>query len=255
MTGLAALFPILITVFLLSWLYSQMDNLMGSKINLVARRALSRHERVFDMAYPTAPEEVRVDTEARRDYVDEHYPYFIGGVVGIIGVAFGVLIMGFFLRGYVGNKVVNRVDNFFEKFPVVKGIYPHARKVADFLFGTREKMEFKRVVAVQYPRKGIYSLGFHTGYGVGGVQDQAGQNLVAVFIANSPVPLTGFVIMVPKSEVINLDMRVEDAIRFCISAGMIGGNQLSKEGLETPGKELSLEAEQSFESTEGDRQG
>ncbi len=240
LTGLAALFPILITIFLLSWLYAQMDNLIGSKVNALYRRTLRQNERVFNITFPSAPPEIQTDPEARAEYVEENYPHFIGGVVGITGVALAVLIMGIFLRGYVGNKVMDRVDSFFEKFPVVKGIYPHARQVADMLFGSRGKMELKRVVAVQYPRKGIYSLGFLTGYGLRDVQEQAGENLVSIFIPNSPAPLTGFVIMVPKSEIIDLQMRVEDAIRFCVTAGMVGGNREADtvQQEQTEGKEL-----------------
>ncbi len=223
LTGLAALFPILITIFLLTWLYGQMDALLGSKVNVVARRTLVQNERLFGMAFPGAPDEVSETSETRREHVVDNYPEFIGGVVGILGVAFAVLIMGFFLRGFVGAKVMNKVDGFFERFPVVKGIYPHARQVADFLFGSRDNLEFQRVVAVEYPRKGIYSLGFLTGCGLKDVQEHAGQNLVAIFIPNSPAPLTGFVIMVPKNEVVSLDMRVEDAITFCVTAGMVSG--------------------------------
>ncbi len=225
LTGLAALFPILITFILISWLYAQMDNIVGSKVNALGKRTLVGNERLFRRAFPAAPEEAALDTDSRREYVEESYPYFVGGVVGIIGAAFAVLLLGFFLRIFVGAKIVKRIDTFFEKFPVIKGIYPHARQVADFLFGTRDKMEFKRVIAVQYPRKGIYSMGFLTGYGLRDVQEHAGQNLVSIFIPNSPAPLTGFVIMVPKSEIVNLDMRVDDAIRFCVTAGMTGGNR------------------------------
>ncbi len=225
LTGLAALFPILLTIFLLSWLYGQMDAVVGSKVNLMGKRVLSQNERLFEVAFPGTPEESRASVDGRREYLDENYPHFLGGIVGIMGVALAVLLMGFFLRGFVGARLMSRVDGFFEKFPVIKGIYPHARQVADFLFGTRSKLEFRRVVAVQYPRKGIYSLGFLTGYGPGKVQEQAGRNLVAIFIANSPAPLTGFVIMVPKDEVIDLDMKVEDAIRFCVTAGMVGGDR------------------------------
>ncbi len=225
LTGLAALFPILITIFLLSWLYAQMDNILGSKVNLVFKQTISRNVDIFEFFYPGAPEEATVSVTERRKYVEEHYPHFTGGIIGITGVALAVLLMGIFLRGYLGAKLVKKVDSFFEKFPVIKGIYPHARQVADFMFGSRGKMEFKHVVAVQYPRKGIYSMGFLTGIGLTDLQEHAGQNLVAVFIPNSPAPLTGFVIMVPKSEIINLDLRVEDAIRFCVTAGMIGGKK------------------------------
>jgi len=223
LTGLAALFPILITVFLLSWLYRQLDQTIGTKVNGVIRTVLVRQPSLFAAAYPDAPPEVVDDLEARRGYAT--VPGFVGTSIGLAGTLVVVLLIGLFLRGYVGSKLMHRVDGFFERFPVIKAIYPYARQVADFLFGSRNRSGFRRVVGFQYPRKGLYTLGFVTGDGLEGMQRKAGEDLVAVFVPTSPTPLTGFVVLVPRDEVFDLDMTVEEAFRFCMTAGMLAGEK------------------------------
>jgi uncharacterized membrane protein len=234
LTGFAALFPILITFFLLSWLYTQMDKMVGRRVNAVFKAVVTERQEIFDIVFPGATEEIVRSTELRRQYVADHYPDFLGATLGLIAALFLILLFGLFLRGYVGNKVMQSVDRFFERFPIIKTIYPHARQVTNLLFGQSRREEFKHVVAIQYPRRGLYSVGFLTGTGLKNIQEQAGQNLVAVFIPNSPAPLTGFVVLVPKDDVIDLDMKVEEAIRFCITGGMVvPQNQLPRGGATT----------------------
>jgi uncharacterized membrane protein len=88
---------------------------------------------------------------------------------------------------------------------------------------TREekKKMFSRVVAVEYPRKGIWSIGLVTGSGIKRVVDNAKREFLTVLIPTSPTPFTGFVIMVPKKQTIELDMTIEEAFRFAVSAGVI----------------------------------
>ncbi|MFW5923230.1 MAG: DUF502 domain-containing protein [Planctomycetota bacterium] len=221
LTGVAALFPILITVFLLSWLYAQLDRTIGHNVNSVCRRVLVERRDLFEMVFPSAGEEVAGNEEARLEYAEENFPGFVGLSIGIVGVLLVVYGIGLIVRGYVGARLVSRVDGFFERFPVIKSIYPHARQVADFLFGSHNRLGFRRVVSVQYPRRGIYTMGFLTGDGLKEIQENAGQNLVSVFIPTSPAPMTGFVIQVPEGEVQELDMGIEQAVRFCVTAGMV----------------------------------
>lgn len=220
LTGLAALFPILITVFLLHWLYSQLDRTIGQRVNAVCRTVLVQRPDLFRTVFPSAEPDVVNAAEARQAYAEENFPSYVGLGIGILVVVITVYAIGLIVRGYVGSRIVNRVDRFFERFPVIKAIYPHARQVADFLFGSRNRIGFRRVVAVQYPRRGLYTVGFLTGDGLKDVQEHAGQDLVSVFIPTSPAPLTGFVILAPREDVMDLDMGVEEAIRFCMTAGM-----------------------------------
>ena len=221
LTGLAALFPILITVFLLSWLYQQLDRTIGVAVNGACRQVIASRPRLFETAFPGAPREVVADPEARAAYAEECFPGFVGVSIGILGALVIIYLIGVFLRGYVGGKAMGVVHRFFERFPVIKAIYPHARQVAEFLFGAQRGGRFRRVVAVPYPRQGIYTVGFLTGGGLKDLEAKTGKDLVTVFVPTSPAPLTGFVIAVPREDVTEMDMSVEETFRFCMSAGMV----------------------------------
>ena len=232
LTGLAALFPILITVFLLSWLYGQLDRTIGAQVNGALKRIAVKRPGVFRLFYPEAePEEGRT-ADQRADYVKEkgEFPRYVGTSIGILGALILVYVLGVFLRGYIGSRIISSVDRFFERFPVIKAIYPHARQVGDFLFGSRSGPAFNHVVAVEYPRRGTYTVGFRTGSGLKDGQERSGEDLVAVLIPPSPTPVTGFVVLVPREEVIELDMSMEEAFRFFMTAGMVAGPGQRTEG-------------------------
>lgn len=221
LTGVAALFPIVITLFLFTWLYRQIDVSIGRQANAVCREVLARNPVLFRTFFGGSPEGAPETVEERRAYAEQNFPRFIGLLIGLVGVAVLVYLLGMLLRGYIGRRLMRGVDRFFERFPVIKSVYPHARQVGDFLFGQTQRRRFSRVVTVQYPRRGIYSVGFLTGKGLKSIEEQVGRDLVTVFIPTSPAPLTGFIIVVPPEEVTQLDMTVDEAFRYCITAGML----------------------------------
>jgi uncharacterized membrane protein len=225
LTGFAALFPILITIFLLSWLYRQIDVSVGKQANAVCREVLVRNPGLFGVVFPGASGAELAGTAARRAYAQQHFPRFVGVLFGLVGAAVLVYLIGGFLRGYIGGRVIRAIDRLFERFPVIKAIYPHARQLGDLLFGQSERRRFRRVVAVEYPRRGVYSVGFLTASGMGRVEERTGKRLVTVFVPTSPTPLTGFVIVLPPDEVIYLDMSVDEAFRYFITAGMSVGER------------------------------
>ncbi|MHC5033648.1 MAG: DUF502 domain-containing protein [Planctomycetota bacterium] len=221
LTGIAALFPILITLFLFTWVYRQADRTIGRQANAVCREALVWNTTLFRGFFPTAPEQLTLTVDGRRAYTKEHFPRAVGSAVGLAGAIIAVYIIGRLLRGYIGRRVMRAVDRLFERFPVIKSVYPHARQVGDFIFGQSERRRFSGVVAVEYPRRGIYSVGFMTGDALPRIGEQAGRDLVTVFIPTSPTPVTGFIIAVPPEETIRLDMTVDEAFRYFITAGML----------------------------------
>ncbi len=221
LTGVAALFPVLITLFLFSWLYRQIDATLGKKANEVCRQVLAAPPSVFTFVFPNAPEGVQATYDARLEHARENFPSVIGTTLGLVTVVVVVYLIGSMLRGYIGRRVVQTVDRFFERFPVIKTVYPHARQVADVVFGEPGRQRFSKVVAVQYPRRGMYSLGFLTGDAIPEVREKVPEDLLTVFVPTSPTPMTGFVVQVPQDEVIYLSMSVDEAIRFFISAGML----------------------------------
>ncbi|MFP4026804.1 MAG: DUF502 domain-containing protein [Candidatus Brocadiia bacterium] len=260
LTGLAALFPILITIFLLTWLYGQLDRTIGQKVNGVLRTAVVRNEGLFEFVFPQADAETVDDLESRKKHARQHFPAFVGTLVGFVGALVIVYVIGLFLRGYIGYRILRGVDSFFERFPVIKAIYPYARQVADLLFGSHQRVGFRHVVAVQYPRRGLYTIGFLTGEGLKDVEKVAGQSLVAVFIPTSPTPLTGFIILTPQDEVTELDMTVEEAFRFSMTAGMVASarqrpweknrDRTGVSGVQIPEEDLDVVEEQNFGAEE-----
>ena len=220
LTGVAALFPILITLFLFVWLYHQLDLTIGRGANALCRNVLARNGALFRTFFPNAPADVVADSGQQRAYVEENFPRAIGSLLGVAGVVVLVYLFGKIVRGYLGRRLMGAVDRFFERFPVIKAVYPHARQVGNLLFGGSGRSRFSRVVAVQYPREGIYSLGLVTGEGLEGLQEAAGKPLITIFVPTSPTPLTGFVIAVAAEEVAPMDLTVDEAFRYCITAGM-----------------------------------
>ncbi len=145
-----------------------------------------------------------------------------GSIVGFIIAVVAVCVFGALLASYVGKTLWRMFENFIMNTPLLKRVYPYVKQITDF-FLTQEdqKRFFSRVVAVEYPRKGIWSLGFVTGSGLKNVVNNIRREFLTVLIPTSPTPFTGFVITVPKKQTIDLDMTIEEALRFIISGGVI----------------------------------
>jgi uncharacterized membrane protein len=154
--------------------------------------------------------------------LDQRWMTVVLSVAGFLVALFGVLVVGAFLASVVGRTLWRLVENFIMNTPVLRQVYPYVKQVTDF-FLTREQQKqlFSKVVAVEYPRKGIWSLGFVTGAGIQKVVSSVKKEFLTVLIPTSPTPFTGFVIMVPKKNAIELDMSIEEALRFTVSGGVI----------------------------------
>lgn len=132
-----------------------------------------------------------------------------------------VLIMGFAVTHLLGKAFVGWVDKLFAKIPVIAEIYGAVRKLTA-MFASEEGFEkrFRRVVLVEYPRKGLFSMGLVTAEDFLSAEKATGQDLVVVFIPTPPNPVNGLLVAVPKSELISLDLRVDEAIRIIFSIGL-----------------------------------
>ena len=106
------------------------------------------------------------------------------------------------------------------KLPGIKQIYPSVKQVTDFFFSDRQ-VQYSRVVIVEYPRKGIWSLGLVTNTGMRTVDESLPGELLTVFVPSSPTPVTGYTITVRRDEVIDLPISIDEALRFTISGGVI----------------------------------
>jgi uncharacterized membrane protein len=133
-----------------------------------------------------------------------------------------VCLVGALLASVVGRSLWRMIENFIMNTPLLRRVYPYIKQITDFVLTQEEqKRMFSRVVAVEYPRKGIWSIGFVTGTGIQRVVDNVKKEFLTVLIPTSPTPFTGFVIMVPKKQTLETNMTIEEALRFTVSAGVI----------------------------------
>jgi uncharacterized membrane protein len=149
-----------------------------------------------------------------------------GSVLGFFVALIAVCIVGALLASVVGRVLWGFIETFIKNTPLLNRIYPYVKQVTDFILTRKEQEKlFSRVVAVEYPRKGIWSIGLVTGTGIRDINRRAGTECLTVLIPNSPTPVTGYVILVPREQTIPLEMTIEEAFRFALSAGVIAPGQ------------------------------
>jgi uncharacterized membrane protein len=145
-----------------------------------------------------------------------------GSVAGFLIAVVVVCIVGIVLTSVVGKALWRMVEKFIMNTPFLRQVYPYIKQITDFLLkGQEQQKTLRSVVAVEYPRKGIWSVGYVTGSGIRKIVEGKDKEFVTILIPTAPTPLSGFVIMVPKEDTIDLDMSIEEALRFIISAGVI----------------------------------
>jgi len=140
-------------------------------------------------------------------------------IPGISFLALVVVITGIgaFARFTIGARVVAEFENMLMKIPLIKGIYSTVKYASSAFIS--DKSGFMGVVLIEYPRKGVYTLGLTTAVGVREIQEKTKEKMINVFIPTSPNPTSGILLMVPEKDVIKLDMSVDDGLRLVISGG------------------------------------
>jgi uncharacterized membrane protein len=141
------------------------------------------------------------------------------------GLGFLVTILSIFLVGLIatnvfGHKIIRLAETAFARLPVVKPVYNAARQIID-AFSARSSSVFQSVVMLEYPRRGIYALGFVTVEASPEVQHKTEREVLTVFLPTTPNPTSGFLLLVPREELTPLDMSVEDALKMVISGGVV----------------------------------
>lgn len=129
-------------------------------------------------------------------------------------------VLGKFLAAGMGRLMLGAFEGLIHRLPVIRNVYSAVKQVTDFIFTERE-IEFNRVVAVEYPRKGMWSIGFVTGESMLDIRSAANEPVLSVLMPTSPMPATGFTITVRKSETIDLDLTIDQAIQFVVSCGVV----------------------------------
>ncbi|MFO8004536.1 DUF502 domain-containing protein [Thioalkalivibrio sp.] len=139
---------------------------------------------------------------------------------GVLVAIVIVFLTGIVAANIAGRKLVDLGEAMVDRIPLVRSIYSAVKQVMQSLFNNGGQ-SFRRVLMVQYPREGLWTLGFQTGVGVGEVQQRTDRDVITVFIPTTPNPTSGFVIMVPRGDAIELDMSVEDGLKFVMSLGVV----------------------------------
>ncbi len=201
-TGLIALLPIVLTIYIFNWIVGIMMSLLGNSfVTIIIKNILLVFVEEGDM-----------------DYYFQLLVYFISLVTMIIGTC----LVGFTLKIVFFAKIIKKAKELFIKIPLIKQVYTTISQIIEVAVSDREK-SYQKVVMVEYPRKGIYSIGFLTSednFLIGSAIGRE-EKVYNVFIPTSPNPTSGMFIVVPESEVKILDIKIDDAIKLIISGGVI----------------------------------
>jgi len=150
---------------------------------------------------------------------DELLGFHIPGL-GVILTFLVLFITGMLVANFVGRYVVGGWESLMDRIPVVRSVYSAAKNFAEIVFSDSSE-SFKKVLLIEYPRKGLYSLAFQTSSELGEVQGRTGEDVVCCFVPTTPNPTSGIVIMVPRRDITVLDMDVDEALKMIISLGVV----------------------------------
>ena len=151
---------------------------------------------------------------------NSYLPFAIPGIEIIISILFITFVGGLSLS-FFGKKILKIIDDLFKRIPLLRTIYSAISQMTE-TFSNKDN-EKKSVVLIEYPRKGVWAVGFATKENTGEMADKTKQKLINVFVPTTPNPTSGFLLMFPINEVIYLNMTFEEASKFIVSAGTSSG--------------------------------
>ncbi len=201
--GMAALLPTILTI----WIFVQCYIFVQDKVSVYINKGVVLLITRFTERYSV-------------EFLNDFWIDGPGRITGFFLAIIGVCFIGAFLASFAGRAIWRIIEKGFASIPLVKKVYPYIKQITDFVLA-KKKLSFNKVVALQYPRKGVWSVGMVTGTGLKKIVNAREKEFLTVFVPSSPTPFTGYVIMTPKDETIELDMSIEEALRFTISGGVI----------------------------------
>jgi len=149
------------------------------------------------------------------------------GFIGLVLTIVVIYLVGLLGGNFIGRRVVKKMDDLALSIPLVKSVYGSARQLIETFYSSSEQT-FESVVLVEYPRRGIYTVGLMTAPTKGELRDCIPVEVVNVFVPTTPNPTSGILVLAPRDELIFLDMDVEEALRFVVSAGIVSPPQRSR---------------------------
>lgn len=140
-----------------------------------------------------------------------------------LGVILSLLLLfvtGIFATNFLGQRLMGWGESLLARIPLVRSIYNAAKQMIQAIFATNSQA-FRKVLLVEYPRKGLWSLAFQTGSATAEIIEHTGEQMVSIFIPTTPNPTSGFLIMIPKRETVELSMSIDEALKLIISLGVM----------------------------------
>ncbi len=189
--GLLVWLPLYVTYFVVSFAVGIMDNQLAKFIGRL-------------------PQGIRIKAE----------DFFSFPGLGVIFTFLLLLLTGMLAANFIGRAFVGGWESLMERIPFIRAVYSGAKKFAEIVFSDSSQ-SFKKVLLIEYPRKGLYSLAFQTATELGEVQGRTGGDVVCCFVPTTPNPTSGLIIVVPKEDVIVLDMEVDEALKMVMSLGVV----------------------------------
>ena len=205
-TGLLITLPIALTYFILQFLFKNLDALSP-----VFTKVL------IDMGAPI-PEGYRIPA------------------LGLVITLLIVLAVGWFTTNFFGKRMISLGENIVEKIPFVRKIYRGSKQVVQSI-AQADTSAFRKVVLLEFPRRGMLAIGFVTGSARGEVQEYTREDVLNVFVPTMPNPTSGFLVFAPPEDLTEIDMSIEDGIKYVVSGGIV-----DTEGLKlTDVKDIKIE--------------
>ena len=145
----------------------------------------------------------------------------IRGVGVVVFLVFATLV-GWLAKGLIGRSFIKYAENLVNRMPVVRSFYSGIKQIAETVFAQQER-SFEKACMIEYPRKGIWAIGFISTTAKGEIAERNSSEgpMVSVFVPTTPNPTSGFLLFFPKADIVELDMSIEDAAKLVISAGLV----------------------------------
>jgi len=180
-TGLLTILPLAVTIYVFYLVFNFLDNLVG-------------------------------------DIIKALFNYRVPGIGFAAGILL-IMLVGFVASNIIGSRLINFSDSIMQRLPLAKGIYSGSKQIID-AFTLQGKNAFQKVVLIEYPRKGLFVLGFVTGSSRGEIQSKTQEETLNIFVPTTPNPTSGMLILAPRHEVIELSMTVDQGMKVIISGGL-----------------------------------
>lgn len=237
--GLVVLLPTVLTLWLVVYAYQFVYNAIAEPINRGIRWCMYEfspywqplrswfdpsedqvREAVLAAGAKALPHDQTVLLLRQANIAEWWAAHWYMNLIGLIVAIVAVYVAGRLLGGYLGRRVYRRMERLITTVPIVKQVYPSVKQVVDFFFAEDRTRKFSRVVLCEYPRQGVWVMAFATGPAFRQVEDMVGES-VTVFIPSTPGTVTGYTAVLPRKDVIDLPISVDEAIRFAVSGGVL----------------------------------